>query len=74
VGPSVDLYNVLLFAVGQLNIIKIRYSTAHDLFLHVLQSVILIILEFVFFLLYVVFLAIKADNSSVMSSFIHAKP
>ena len=53
---------------------KSWYSTANNLFLHVLQSAILIILESLFFLLYVVFLAIKAVNSSVMSSFICAKP
>jgi hypothetical protein len=68
-GPSVDLYNVLLFAVGKLYVIKIRYLTANNLFLHVLQSVTLIILEYVLFLLYVVFFAIKGVNSSVMSSF-----
>ena len=73
-GPSVDLDNVLVFAVGLLYIIKIRYLTANNHFFHVLQSATLIILESVFFLSYVVFLSIKAVNSSVMSSFIHEKP
>jgi len=53
---------------------KIRYSTANNLFLPVLQSAILIILEFVLFLLYVIFLAKQAVSSSLMSSFIRAKP
>ena len=48
-------------------IIIIRYSTANNLFLHVLQSATLIVVESVFFLLYVEFLAIKSVNSSVMS-------
>jgi hypothetical protein len=74
VGPSVDLYNVLVFAVGYLYIIKIRYSTANNLFLDVLQSVILIILEYVICLLSVAFLALEAVNSSVRSAPMHTKP
>jgi len=73
-GSSVDLYNFLVFAVGLMHLIKIRYFTANNLFLHVLQSATLIILESVFFLLYIVLLNIEAVNSPVISSFICVKP
>jgi len=72
--PSVDLYNVHVLAVGEVCSMKVRYSTAKNLFLHVLQSATLIILVYLSFLSYVAFLAIEADNSSVMSSFICTKP
>jgi hypothetical protein len=73
-GPSVDLYDVHVFAVGQLYIIKITHLPANNVFWHVLQSATLIILDSVIFLLYIVFLTIKVVNSSVMSSFILVKP
>jgi hypothetical protein len=50
--------------------IKIRYLTVINLLLHFLPCATLIILEYMCFLLYLVFLALKADGSSVMSSFI----
>jgi hypothetical protein len=53
---------------------KIWYLTANDLFLDVLQSVILIILEYVFCLLSLAFLAIEAVNSSVMGAPMCRKP
>ena len=55
-------------------LIKIAYSTSSNHFMHVLQFAISIILEFVFFLLYFVFLPIKAVNSSVMYSNFHVMP
>jgi hypothetical protein len=67
-GLSLDLYNVGVFAVGQLYSIKISYSTANNHFMDVLQSVTWIILESVFCLLSVAVLAIEAVNSSVMSA------
>jgi len=73
-GPSVDLYNVLVFAVAYLNIIKIRYLTANDLFLDVLQSATLIILEYVFCLLPVAFFAREVVNSSAMAAPMRRKP
>jgi len=51
VGPSVDLYNVVVFAVGKWSNIEIRYSTANNPVSHVLQSATSIILEYMFFLL-----------------------
>jgi len=50
------------------------YSAANNLFLHGLQFAISIILESLFFLLYVLFLPIEAVNSSGMSSYIRAMP
>jgi hypothetical protein len=57
-----------------LNIIKIRYLTANDLFLDVLQSATLIILEYMFCLLPVAFLAREVVNSSVMGAPMCRKP
>jgi hypothetical protein len=73
-GPSVDLYNVLLFAVGELYIIKIRYTTANNFFSDVLQSATWIMLVYMFWLLSVAVLAIDAANRSVMSTPRHTKP
>jgi hypothetical protein len=73
-GPAVDLYNILVSVVGSLYIIKIRYSTANNLFLDVLQSVTLINLEYAFCLLSIALLAIEAVNSSVMSAPMRTKP
>ena len=73
-GQSVDLYNVVVFAVEKVYIFKIRYPTANNLFLHVSQSATLIILGYLFFLLYVALLAIEAVKCSVMSSIIRRKP
>jgi hypothetical protein len=56
-----------------LYIIKIGYQTANNLFLHVLQSLKLIMLESEFFILYIVFLAIKAFNIAVISLFVPVK-
>jgi hypothetical protein len=74
VGRSVHLYKVLVFAVGELYIIKTSYLTAKNLFWHVLQSATLMISESGFFLLYIVFLAIKVVNWSVMNLFIRMQP
>jgi hypothetical protein len=73
-GPCVDLYNVLVLAVALWNIIKIRYLTADDLFLDVLQSATLIIFDYVFCLLPVAFLAREVVNSSVMAAPMRRKP
>jgi len=52
----------------------IRYSATNNLFLDVLQSATLMILEYEFFLQYVAYLAIEAVNSSVISAFMRTKP
>ena len=73
-GPSVDSYNALVFAVRWLYVIKIMHLAASNLFLHVLQCAILIILESVFFLSYDIFLPRKVVTSAVISSYIRAMP
>jgi len=66
--PSVDSYSALVFAVYQSCVIVMAYSTSSNVFTHAMQFAILIILESKLFLVYFVFLSIKAVNSSVMSS------
>jgi len=73
-GPSIDSYKALVFAVYLSYLTKIMFSTTNDTCLHAVQLAILINLKSVFFLLYIVFLAIKVVNNSVMSSFVRVKP
>jgi len=73
-GPSVDLYNDHVFAVGKSNIIKIGYLTSNDLLLDVLQSATLIILEYVFCLLPGAYSAREVVNCSVISPPMRRKP
>jgi len=70
-SPSWTSYTFIYgpcFAVWKLCLIKIVYSMANNLFLHVLQFAISIIWESVFFFWYSVFLPIKVVNSAVMCS------
>jgi len=74
VGPSIDSYKTLVFPVYLSYLTKVVFSTTNDTCLDAVQLVISINLESVFFLLCIVFLAIKVINNSVMSSLIRVKP
>ena len=73
-GPSIDSYKAIVFAVYLSYLAKIVFSTTNDMCLHAVQLAIWIDLESVFFLLYIVFLAIKVVINSVISSLICVKP
>ena len=73
-GSSIDSYKTLVFAVCQWYLNTIVFATTNNRCLHAVQLALSINLECVFFLFYIVFLAIKAVNSSLMSSLICVKP
>jgi len=74
VGRSVNLYTALAFAVRLQSLIKIAQLTSNDTFLNTLQVATLAILEWMFFLLCVIFRCTNVVNSTVISAYIHAMP
>jgi succinate-acetate transporter protein len=72
-GPSIDSFKALVFGVYLSCLTKIVFSITNDTCLHAVQLAISINLESVFFLLWIVFLAIKVVNKSVMSSLVRVK-
>ena len=74
VGPSVDSFNAVVFAVSHYSIAKIMDSTSSNHLLHILRFALSTILHSMVFLLYFVLLPIKTVNCSVMSSNIRVIP
>jgi hypothetical protein len=70
-GSFIDSYNAYVFAVWSQYHIKTAYATWNNHLVHVLQFAISIILEFIFFLLYCIFLPIQWVNTSVICFNIH---